>query len=393
MTEGTIWRQILLFSIPLILGNLLQQMYNTVDPIIVGNFVGSNALAAVGSSTSLICLLIAFSMGASAGAGVIVSQFYGAGDENGVQRSAHTALMLALILGIVLTIAGIVFSPAILRWMRTPEEVMNQSVLYLRIYSYGLVFNVIYNMAAGILNAVGNSRRSLMYLAVASFSNIFLDLWLIGGMHMGVEGAAIATDISQVLSCIFALWFLMRVPDIYRINPKKLSIDRTMAGRIIQVGLPTAIQNTVISFSNVLVQSGVNGFGASAMAGFGAYLKVDGFNILPVGIFSSDKEVIYYGAQAMKYFCPFYFLLGIMHSLAGTIRGTGKTVPPMVVMLLALCLFRILWIQFVVPHFTSIDIIYVLYPVSWAVGMVLMLIYAWKGNWMPKKYQNINQTV
>ena len=184
MTEGTIWRQIFLFSIPLILGNLLQQMYNTVDSIIVGNFVGSNALAAVGSSTSLICLLIAFSMGASAGAGVIVSQFYGAGDENGVQRSAHTALMLALILGIVLTIAGIVFSPAILRWMRTPEEVMNQSVLYLRIYSYGLVFNVIYNMAAGILNAVGNSRRSLMYLAVASFSNIFLDLWLIGGMHM-----------------------------------------------------------------------------------------------------------------------------------------------------------------------------------------------------------------
>ena len=173
MTEGTIWRQIFLFSIPLILGNLLQQMYNTVDSIIVGNFVGSNALAAVGSSTSLICLLIAFSMGASAGAGVIVSQFYGAGDENGVQRSAHTALMLALILGIVLTIAGIVFSPAILRWMRTPEEVMNQSVLYLRIYSYGLVFNVIYNMAAGILNAVGNSRRSLMYLAVASFFQYF----------------------------------------------------------------------------------------------------------------------------------------------------------------------------------------------------------------------------
>ena len=284
----------------------------------------------------------------------------------------------------------------------------------------------------------------------AVFVNLIFNYLLIYGSFgfpkLGVEGAAIATDISQVLSCIFALWFLMRVPDIYRINPKKLSIDRTMAGRIIQVGLPTAIQNTVISFSNVLVQSGVNGFGASAMAGFGAYLKVDGFNILPVmsfsmaattftgqnygagktdrirkglrvtlgmsvlytivtgillltfsrpiiGIFSSDKEVIYYGAQAMKYFCPFYFLLGIMHSLAGTIRGTGKTVPPMVVMLLALCLFRILWIQFVVPHFTSIDIIYVLYPVSWAVGMVLMLIYAWKGNWMPKKYQNINQTV
>ena len=402
MTEGTIWRQILLFSIPLILGNLLQQMYNTVDSIIVGNFVGSNALAAVGSSTSLICLLIAFSMGASAGAGVIVSQFYGAGDENGVQRSAHTALMLALILGIVLTIAGIVFSPAILRWMRTPEEVMNQSVLYLRIYSYGLVFNVIYNMAAGILNAVGNSRRSLMYLAVASFSNIFLDLWLIGGMHMGVEGAAIATDISQVLSCIFALWFLMRVPDIYRINPKKLSIDRYLKVDGFNI-LP------VMSFSMAATTFTGQNYGAGKTDRIRKGLRVTlGMSVLYtivtgillltfsrpiIGIFSSDKEVIYYGAQAMKYFCPFYFLLGIMHSLAGTIRGTGKTVPPMVVMLLALCLFRILWIQFVVPHFTSIDIIYVLYPVSWAVGMVLMLIYAWKGNWMPKKYQNINQTV
>ena len=170
MTEGTIWRQILLFSIPLILGNLLQQMYNTVDSIIVGNFVGSNALAAVGSCTSLICLLIAFSKGASAGAGVIVYQFYGARDENGVQRSAHTALMLALILGIVLTIAGIVFSPAILRWMRTPEEVMNQSVLYLRIYSYGLVFNVIYNMAAGILRAFGDSKRPGSSFVIQYFS-------------------------------------------------------------------------------------------------------------------------------------------------------------------------------------------------------------------------------
>lgn len=434
MTEGVIWRQILLFSIPLILGNLLQQMYNTMDSVIVGNFVGSDALAAVGASSSLLYLLIAFSTGAATGAGVVVAQLYGAGDEKKVQDAVHTALGIAVVLGLILTVVGIVVSPKLLEWMNTPEDIMDQSVEYLRIYFAGVVFNVIYNMAAGILNAVGNSKRSLLYLGIASFLNIGLDIFFIAILKMGVAGAAIATDICQLISSILILGFLVKVPDKYRVDVKKIRVHRHMAKRIIQIGLPSGIQNMVISLSNVLVQTGVNGFGTNAVAGFSAYLKVDGFNILPVmsfsmaattftgqnygagkmervkrgmwvtvamsmiytittgfllltfaepiiSIFTSDVNVIVYGVLATKYFCPFYFLLGLMHSLAGTVRGTGKTIPPMVIILLALCVFRIIWVQFAVPSFESIRGIYLVYPLSWFIGAVLMSLYTWKGKW------------
>ena len=434
MTEGSIAKQILLFSIPLILGNLLQQTYNAADSIRVGNFTGSGALAAVGSSTSLINLLIAFSMGASTGAGVLVSQFLGARAGKSLEESVHTALSLSMILGLVLTAAGVLLTPQILEWMDTPADVMEQSVTYLRIFSYGLFFNVLYNMAAGILNAAGNSRRSLLYLGVAAVTNIVLDIIFVRNFRMGVAGAAIATDISQVLSSLLALAFLMRTREEYRVDLRKLRLRKDMTMRILRVGLPTGIQNMVISFSNILLQSSVNQFGSHAMAGFGAYLKVDGFNILPItsfsmaattftgqnygagrmdrvkkgmwvtllmgvvytivlgivlltfshqviGLFSRDADVIEYGVLAIKYFCPFYFMLSIMHSLAGTVRGTGRTVPPMVVLLVSLCLFRIFWIRAILPHFNSLDGIYVLYPVSWAVGLVLMVLYTWKGKW------------
>lgn len=434
MTEGVIWRQILLFSIPLILGNLLQQMYNTMDSVIVGNFVGSDALAAVGASSSLLYLLIAFSTGAATGAGVVVAQLYGAGDEKKVQDAVHTALGIAVVLGLILTVVGIVVSPKLLEWMNTPEDIMDQSVEYLRIYFAGVVFNVIYNMAAGILNAVGNSKRSLLYLGIASFLNIGLDIFFIAILKMGVAGAAIATDICQLISSILILGFLVKVPDKYRVTVKRIRVHKHMAKRIIQIGLPSGIQNMVISLSNVLVQTGVNGFGTSAVAGFSAYLKVDGFNILPVmsfsmaattftgqnygagkmdrvkrgmwvtvamsmiytittgfllltfaepiiSIFTSDTHVIAYGVLATKYFCPFYFMLGLMHSLAGTVRGTGKTIPPMVIILLALCVFRIIWVQFAVPSFESIRGIYLVYPLSWFIGAVLMSLYTWKGKW------------
>ena len=262
---------------------------------------------------------------------------------------------------------------------------MKESVVYLRIYSGGLIFSIIYNMAAGVMNAAGNSRRPLLYLGIASVTNIILDLVLIRGLNMGVAGAAVATDISQLLSCVLALIYLIRVNASYRVRLREIRIEKRMASSIIKVGLPTGIQNMVISFSNVLVQASVNSFGAMAMAGFGAYLKVDGFNILPVMSFSmavttfvgqnygagengpgqegnvghgGDECNLYgahrrpssgfctsgnwsffkgsrgdrYGVQAMKYFCPFYFLLGILHSLAGAVRGTGKTVPPMVIL-------------------------------------------------------------
>ena len=434
MTEGSIWKSILLFSVPLILGNLLQQLYNTADSIIVGNFVGSNALAAVGSSGSPIFLLIGFSQGIAVGAGVVVAQYLGAKDREDAQRAVHTALALAVLLGLILTIGGILVSRALLTAMDTPAEVLEDAVTYMQIYFGGVLFSVVYNMAAGILNAAGNSQRSLLYLGIASGTNILLDLVLIAGLRMGVAGAAIATDISQLVSCALALRFLMRVQDDYRVTAREIRVHGKMAVRIIKVGLPTG-QNMVISLSNILVQAGVNGYGAAAMAGFAAYMKVDGFNILPImsfsmaattfvgqnfgagkldrvkkslwvtlgmgvvytiltgvlllafqdpimHLFTHEEDVVAFGCTAMHYFCPFYWELSILHGLAGTVRGTGKTIPPMVVLLVSLCVFRIGWIQWVLPFFSSIDGIFLLYPVSWGLGALMMVGYAWKANWL-----------
>ena len=437
MTDGNIWKLLIIFSIPLILGNLLQQMYNTADSIIVGNFVGSNGLAAVGSGTALINLIIAFSQGAAVGAGVIVSQNLGARDKQKTKLAVHTAMCIAIILGVILSAIGVIFSRDLLVWMKTPKSVLKDSVLYLQIYCGGLIFNVIYNMATGILNAAGNSKRPLIYLAIASVTNIILDLVFIKALKWGVKGAAIATDISQALSCVLAVGYLLRVNSDYKLIIKELKIHGNTAKQIIRVGLPTAIQNMVISFSNVLVQSSVNSYGATAMAGYAAYLKIDGFNILPVlsismavttftgqnvgakkpdrikkgmwnalimgvlyaviigvmilltshtvlGLFTKDNEVITYGQLAMKYFCPFYFLLGILNILAGTVRGAGKGVPPMLILLFSMCIFRILWIKIALPFYSTIDGVFILYPISWFVGMVLMVIYTKFGKWLPK---------
>ena len=435
MTSGSIWKTIVLFAIPLIFGNLLQQTYNTIDSMIVGNYVGSNALAAVGSSTALINLFISFAQGISVGSGIIVAQSLGSNKLKDVKLSVHTSLAIALVLGAIISILGYIFAPWLLMKMETPKEVMAESIDYLRVFSMGLIFNVLYNMEAGILNAVGNSKRSLLYLAIASMTNVILDILFIEFFAMGVKGAAIATNISQGLSALLALLFLMRVPEIYKVRLKKIKLHGDMALRIIKVGIPTAVQGTVISFSNVIMQSSVNVFGSMTMAGFGAFIKIDGFNILPVlslslaittfagqnygggkidrvkkgmwmtlsmsiiytiisgtmlytfapkviALFTKDQAVIEAGVLATKFFCPFYFLLAIMHSLAGTVRGTGKTVPPMIIMLLSLCLFRILAAKFVIPHYNTIENVYMLYPISWLIGAVLMVAYTFKAKWI-----------
>lgn len=286
MTEGPIWKNILSFSIPLILGNLFQQLYNTVDSIIVGNYIGSEALAAVGSSGAIINLLVGFCIGASAGAGVVISQFFGAKDKEGVRKAVHTTIAIAVCAGAIVSVAGVLLSPAILRAMGTPEEVLGPAAAYLQIFFGGMIFSVIYNMAAGILNAVGNSKRSLMYLVIAAVSNIFLDLLFVVGFKMGVEGVALATDIGQLISCIFIIAFLVKSQDVYRLKLRDVRFYDNLLGKILKIGLPTGIQNIVISLSNVVVQSSVNSFGAAAMAGFAAYIKIDGFNILPVLSFS-----------------------------------------------------------------------------------------------------------
>ena len=438
MTSGSIWKTILLFSLPLILGNLLQQTYNTIDSMIVGNYVGSNALAAVGSSTHLINLLISFSQGIAVGCGVLVSQSMGGSNQKNMRLAVHTSLALAVAFGLLISIMGYIFAPWLLEKMDTPAEVMGESIAYLRVFSFGLVFNIIYNMEAGILNAVGNSKRSLLYLGIASFTNVVLDFLLIKRFGMGVKGAAIATNISQALSALLALLFLIRVPDIYKVHLSRIKIHKDMALNILKVGVPTAIQNTVISLSNVIMQSSVNVFGALPMAGFGAFVKIDGFNILPVlslsmaittfvgqnygagqierikkgmwttlamtvfytiisgtllynfapkliGLFTNDVRVIEAGVLASRFFCPFYFLLAIMHSLAGTVRGTGKTIPPMIILILSLCIFRIVAAKFVIPHYHTIENVYRLYPISWIIGVILMVGYTAKSDWLGEK--------
>lgn len=438
MTQGNIWKLLITFSIPLIIGNLLQQMYNTADSIIVGNFVGSNGLAAVGSGTALINLIIAFAQGASVGAGVVVSQYIGADKKDKIKISVHTSICISIILGLILSLLGIFASPSLLIMMKTPKVVLKSSILYLQIYCGGLIFNVIYNMATGILNAAGNSKKPLVYLAIASFTNIILDLLFIKIFKLGVMGAAIATDISQAISCILAIGYLLKVKSDYKLYIKDLKINKETAVKIIKIGLPTAIQNMVISFSNVLVQSSVNAYGATAMAGYAAYLKIDGFNILPVlsismavttftgqnvganrldrvkkgmysslimvlvytvfigaallifshqvlGLFTHSAQVIMYGQLAMKYFCPYYFLLGILNVLAGTVRGAGKGIPPMIILLFSMCIFRILWIKIALPFYSSIDGVFILYPISWLVGAILMILYTKFGKWLPHK--------
>ena len=248
MTEGSIVKSLLLFALPLIFGNLLQQLYNTADSIIVGNFVGANALAAVGSSGSPIYLLIGFSQGLAVGAGVVVSQFLGAKDHREAQEAVHTSLAIAVIMGLLLTVGGIACGRALLVAMNTPAEVLGDAVTYIRIYFGGVLFSVVYNMTAGILNAAGNSRRSLIYLAWASVTNIVLDLVFIVIFRMGVAGAAIATDISQLVSCVLSLRFLIKSTDDCRVIPREIRLHKKMAARIIRVGLPTGIQNMVISF-------------------------------------------------------------------------------------------------------------------------------------------------
>lgn len=436
MTEGSIWKKILFFSIPLILGNLFQQLYNTVDSIIVGNYIGSEALAAVGSSGSIITLLIGFCIGASAGAGVVIAQFYGARDKEGVRKAVHTTIAIAIAAGAILTVVGIVTTPLLLKAMGTPKEVFDQASIYLKVYFGGILFSVVYNMSAGILNAVGNSKRSLVYLMIAAISNIFLDLLFVVVFKMGIVGVAIATDISQLLSCIFILWFLVKSEDIYQVKLKDIRCYDNLLGKILKIGLPTGVQNIVISLSNVIVQSSVNSFGAVAMAGFAAYIKVDGFNILPVlsfsmaattfvgqnvgagrldrvkkgmyvsvamgiiytvctgilllifapqviGVFTQNKQVVEYGVYIMKFFCPFYWMLGILHILAGTIRGTGKTMQAMFVFLFSLCIFRVCWIWVAMAVSHEIGGVMLGYPLSWLVGLIMILLYVWKGNWMP----------
>lgn len=425
MTEGNIFKILLFFAIPLVLGNLLQQMYSTVDSIIVGNYVGSQALAAVSSSSMVVTVIISGCQGIAVGAGVVIAQCLGAKNRRNVFRSVHTSLAFSIVLGVILTVFCALLTKPIVESMNTPKDILDDSITYLFIYSFGLIFTIVYNMIAGILNASGNSKRSLLYLAYASVINVVLDLLFILVFNMGVAGAAIATNISQLIACLMSLNYVMTTKNECRVYLKAIRFHKQMLVRILRMGIPAGIQNTVICFSNVLIQASVNVFGYETIAGFGIYLKIDGFDILPllsislavatfvgqnyvagcverirkgiicglilgvtftagIGIamlifynpilrlFTSDEKAIYYAYLSILYFCPFYALVGVTQVFAGAIRGAGRSMVPMMVLLFSFFIFRIIWIMFVLPNFNSFEGVLLVYPVSWFVSANLM---------------------
>ncbi len=435
MTEGPIWRRIVAFAIPLFFGNLFQQLYNTADSLIVGNFLGSNALAAVSSSGNLIFLLVGFFNGLAIGAGVVVGKYFGAKKYDMVQRVVHTITALGLICGVILTFVGILAAPQILVLMGTPENVLPNSVVYFRVYFCGSLAFVMYNFLVGILRAVGDSRHPLIYLIISSAANVALDLLFVAVFHMGVGSAAFATVISQFISAFLCLRQLLKSPEEYRLYPRRICIDRVVLGEIISNGVPSGVQNSIISLANVVVQSNINKFGEMAMAGCGSYNKVEGFGFLPitcfamalttfisqnlgareygrakkgavfgvicsltlaeligVGIytlapqliaaFNGDPQVVAYGTAQAHVAALFYFLLAFSHCMAGILRGAGKSTVPMFVMLICWCVIRVTYITLTVRIIPDIRVIFWAYPITWTLSSIAFLIYFLKSDWL-----------
>lgn len=435
MTSGAIWKRMILFALPLMLGNLFQQMYNTVDSLIVGRFVGSSALAAVSSSGSLIGMLIGLLSGISSGAGVIVARNFGARDKEGVHRTVHTIVAFGLVAGTVLTAVGVLLSPQILVWMGTPESVMADAVAYLRIYFCGSLAVMMYNVFVGILQAVGDGRHPLYYLIASSIVNLGLDLLFIQAFDAGVGGAALATVISQVVSALLCLIQLMRTKESYRVELKAIRFQRDILWQVVRVGLPSGVQNSIIAFANVLVQSNVNSFGEMAMAGYGAYAKVEGFGFLPINSFTmalttfvgqnlggreyertrkgvrfgvlaavllaegigmviflfapqliaafdATPEVVKFGTDKARTAALFYCLLAYSHSIAAVLRGAGKAIVPMFTMMVCWCVIRVAFLTVTVPLTHSIQMVYWVYPLTWALSSLTFFWYYHHGNWL-----------
>lgn len=437
MTEGVIWKQLLAFSLPLLVGNLFQQLYNTVDSVVVGNFIGSDALAAVGSSNSLINLIIGMFMGIGTGAGVIISQYYGAEEKQKLHWAVHTTMALSIIGGFLLIALGVLLSPLILVLMGTPESVMPGAVAYLRIFFCGSLFNLVYNMGSGVLRAVGDSKRPLIFLCISSVINIVLDLLFVVVFQMGTAGVGYATVAAQGVSALLTVRALVRTDDSYRLELDKIKIDRRMMARVLKIGIPSGIQQSIISLSNVIVQANVNSFGAAAMAGFGSYSKIDGFAMLPLQsfcmaattftgqnigarksrrvkqgvfqglvismiytilisiilylnaerilrVFSPDQDVIAYGYSSMLILLPFYWTMAIHQILMGSIRGSGRTMVTMLIGVGNMCILRMIYINLLVPFFPSFEAVMWCYPITWLTTMGMDCIYSWKAKWIPK---------
>ena len=435
MTEGPVWKRIVFFAIPVFWGNLFQQLYNTVDSLIVGNFLGSSALAAVSSSGALIFLMVGFFNGIAVGAGVVTAKYFGSRDYEKLQLSIHTIVAFGIICGVFFTVVGPFIAPSILRLMGTPSEVLPMSITYFRIYFLGSFAFVMYNFFVGILQAVGDSKNPLKYLIISSIINVILDLLFIAVFKFGVGAAALATIISQFLSALMCLNRLLKNPEIIRLHINKIKIDKDILRQVISNGIPAGIQNSVISIANIFVQSNINSFGEMAVAGCGSYMKIQGFGFLPitcfamalttfisqnlgaceykrakkgavfgvicsvtlaeiigvfiyilipylVSAFSTTPEVIRIGTMQARTDSLFYFLLAYSHCMAGIFRGSGKSKVPMYVMLICWCAIRVTYITVALHFVNDIQMIFFAYPITWTLSTIAFTIYYKRSDWI-----------
>lgn len=429
MTQGNIFMHLLTFALPLLAGNIFQQFYNTVDTWVVGNYVGKEAFSAVGTVSPIVNMLIGTFTGLASGAGVVISQYYGAKNREKVHDAVHTAMMLTVILTVVLTLLGVGLTPVLLRLMKTPADVFPEAKSYLTIYFGGMVGMLFYNMGAGILRAVGDSRRPFYYLVVSALLNIVLDLLFVIKFKMNVEGVAYATIISQAVSAVLTMWTLLRSDSWVRVNIAEVRIHGDMLKKTIAVGIPAALQMAVTAFSNVFVQSYINQFGAECMGGYTAYTKIDQLVLLPmqslalasttfvgqnfgkglverakkgirttlvmatsvtvvisalvmiaapnlVGFFNKEPEIISYGTMFLHSLTPFYVFCCVNQIYSGALRGAGDSRTPMIIMLFSFVVFRQIYL-FVVSNFIVNDVLPLAmgYPMGWLVCSALTLWY------------------
>ncbi len=434
-TSGNLKKEIVYFALPLFLGNLFQQLYNAADSLIVGNTLGAEALASVSSSGSLIFMMTGFFNGVATGAGVVISKYIGARDYKKVKDAIHTDIAFGLVSGLILTVLGVTLTPLILRLLRTPEDIMEGSVIYFRVFSYGIIFSVMYNITMGIMNAAGDSTHPLEYLIISSITNVILDIFFITVLHMGVGGAALATTIGQALSFFLSFFRLMHSQDIYRVRIREIGFNLPLLKEIIRYGLPSGIQNSVIAIANLFVQSNINTFSSTAVAGSGSYSKIEGFAFIPItsfsmalstcisqnlgakeydrakrgarfgiitclvlseaiglivftfapfliSLFNSDPSVVAIGVKQSRIEALFFCLLALSHSIAGIMRGAGKATVPMTIMLSVWCIFRVTYITIALSISHTIDLIYWAYPITWTISSIIFVAYMLSSDWI-----------
>ena len=429
ITEGSIFGQLLLFFFPILFGTFFQQLYNTADAVVVGRFVGKQALAAVGGTTSsLLNLMVGFFVGLSSGATVVISQYYGAKKADKVHWAVHTSVAFSVIGGICFMVIGLVGARWALTAMHTPEDVMDHAVTYIRIYFLGMIPNLLYNMGAGILRAVGDSKRPLYFLIGSCFVNIVLDVLLVAGFHMGVGGAALATISSQLFSAIMVIWCLTHTEDMYKVEWKKVKIDGRMLQRIVRIGIPAGMQSVMYNISNIIIQAGVNNLGTDNVTAWATYGKVDGlywmminalgisvttfvgqnfgarrmdrvrkgagacmaigviltaavsiglyfWGYLFVELFTADQQVQQISMDLIRFMAPTYITYITIEILSGTLRGVGDAWMPLIITGIGVCLVRVLWIICAMPHFQSILAAAFCYPLTWTLSSIAFVVY------------------